>query len=358
MSRKYSLFFLLFLTFCRPDPPEATSVADGEPYIQIQVIADKVERRVILQEPPLSQNNCGGNEAVSSTIERSRTIVYIAEIGVELALNASGNLGVPGVGQVQVGGAIANQYQLGYGQEETITRSITVSAAPGTNMVHTLEQVEYWETGEVVIIAGNETYRHPYKLRSSFGVELVGSENQAACPTATLPPTEVPINTVAPTSTPTLPPSETSTPRPTYTPRPSPTPILDTPPGTILAFGDTWYQGGMEARLSNINFASDCFNATVHFELSILNNSGQTLVMNMDHGDVRAFDNNNAEYDPNFCSGPNTVRYVEDSLKAGEEYKVTLSLRPKILASSNQLVFIIEKAGRITNARWAADVPR
>ena len=55
----------------------------------------------------------------------------------------------------------------------------------------------------------------------------------------------------------------------TATPVPStPTPevMSDTPSGTVLNVGETWYQGGMEAKISNVNFASNCYNSTVEYD--------------------------------------------------------------------------------------------
>ena len=70
-------------------------------------------------------------------------------------------------------------------------------------MRHTIQQVEYWETGEFVIVIGGQSQKYPYKFRKDFGMELVISEN-LGCPTPRTPaPSPIPTLTPAPTPTPT-----------------------------------------------------------------------------------------------------------------------------------------------------------
>jgi hypothetical protein len=171
-------------------PTEVSQIVT--PAIQVIPSGEPPEKRVISSET-IPQNNCGGSAGVSSTIERSRSIVFTLDLGAEISVNASGSAGVPGIGEVQVGAKVAAKYGVSYGQEETLSRSLTVSAKEGTNILHTLQQVEYWETGELVIVAGEKSLSYPYSFRKDFGVEHVKSENMG-CPSLTPTPT--------PTSTP------------------------------------------------------------------------------------------------------------------------------------------------------------
>ena len=212
-------------------PLESTQVVI--PKVQAVPSGNPPEKRIISTET-ISQNNCGGSTDVSNTIERSRSIVYTVEVGAEISVNASGSAGVPGVGQVQVGNEVAAQYGVTYGKEETISRSLTVAAKEGTNMLHTFQQVEYRETGELIIMAGEKTLSYSYSFRKDFGIEFVKSEN-VGCPTSTISPTPTPA---IPTTT-SIPPTATPIP-PTATPTLSPTPIYDTFDDGCIN-GDLWH---------------------------------------------------------------------------------------------------------------------
>jgi hypothetical protein len=130
----------------------------------------------------------------------------------DYTVSANGDVGIPGIGSVGVGTEVARKYGVTYGQEQRLSRSVTVSAKEGTNMVHTIQQYEYWETGEVVISVGNQNLRLPYSFRRDFGIELVNSRNEDNCPTnptavqptllpSRVPPTPTPPTPIPPTPT-------------------------------------------------------------------------------------------------------------------------------------------------------------
>jgi hypothetical protein len=367
------LFIIALLAVaCTPEISETDeSIEQGEvsaALVSVQVFPESQERRVLSKED-LDLENCRGNQPLSSTIERTHTIFHVAEIGTSAEVNVSGSLGVAGVGEVEVGTAIAAHYNVSYGEEESVSRSVSVSAEKGSHVIHTVEQYEKWELGKIsVFVGGEEMVQEPYSFRKGFGVEVIDIVNVGGCDPTLLvtstdfgseaTPTNLPTYTPYPTFT--SEPKETATPRAMATPiPPTATPkAADTPPGTVLGVGETWYQGGMEARVSNINFASQCYHGTVQFDISISNNSGQTLVMNVTKEDVRVFDNNNIEYYPNYCSGVHSLIYIEDYLEAGAESANNLVLSPSLKSSTTQLIFHIEEAGRIKNAKWVVDVPR
>lgn len=195
----------------------ATAIQPTIPGSGIQVISsDKPrEKKAIAPPETIRQPNCGGSSTVSSHIERSYAIVHAMDVGGGATLKADGTIGLPGVASVGAGAEVAAKYGVTYGQEERLSRSLTVSAKEGTSMVHTIQQYEYWETGEIVITANNQTWRIPYKFRTDFGIQLLESKNIGNCTGAQ--PTSVQPGAVA-----TSPTSEvvvvTSTPSPIQAP--------------------------------------------------------------------------------------------------------------------------------------------
>ncbi len=143
-------------------------VPSGDPY-----------RRVFIDSPfEVFQNNCGGNAEVSNTVERSQTIIYEVEVGDEVEISITGEVSLPVVGKVEIGTALGQFYGITYGTEDELTRSLTVSAEGKTNVIHTLQKVEYWEEGELVWSSGDAKVTYPYRFRKDFGIELIESVEQ------------------------------------------------------------------------------------------------------------------------------------------------------------------------------------
>lgn len=235
------LFLILLMAGCDGSVTPPTQVAqDVIPRVQVIPSGNPPEKRIISEEV-ISQNNCGGSATVSSTVGRSYSVVYTLEIGAEMSVDASGSVGLPGVGEVEIGVEVATNYGVTYGREESLSRSLTVSAKEETSMLHSLQQVEYWETGELVIVYGEKEKRYPYSFRRDFGIELVKSENMC-CPSSTLvpetpmlpSPTPYPVTpSASPTDTPlqaaNTPVLPTDTPAPVETPMPTPVLSTNTP---------------------------------------------------------------------------------------------------------------------------------
>jgi hypothetical protein len=89
---------------------------------------------------------------------------------------------------------------------------------------------------------------------------------------------DVPAETPTPTA------SVTETHRPSETPASTNTPVAvadqDTAPGSVLEVGQEWVQNGMAMRLKSPPFAASC-DGFLEFELTIQNNAGQELVVNI-----------------------------------------------------------------------------
>jgi hypothetical protein len=245
----------------------------------VQVRTGTLEKRVIFEEI-IPQDNCNGTAPISSTIERSRTIIYILEVGGEVTINASGELGVPGIGKVSAGGAVAANYGVTYGEQEAISRSLTVSAGEGSHMLHTIQQIEYWDTGTLNISTKTQTMELPYAFRRGFGTEVVKTEN-VGCPgvylgntpdsiTETQTDTTEPTNTIQPTHTP----SSTNEAIPLVTPENR---LSNTPVGSVLRVGEAWTLDGLSVHLERIDFSMGY--ASIYF--SFHNTTGRTLFFHM-----------------------------------------------------------------------------
>jgi hypothetical protein len=274
-----ALFLLLSMLIagCGLVKSSSENAQVATPIVRVVPSDGPPEKRIISSEA-VPQNNCGGSAGVSSTIERSRSIIYTLEIGGEVTVDGNGSAGIPGIGEVQVGAEVAAKYGVTYGREETLSRSLTVSAKEGTNILHELRQVEYWETGELVITRGNRTLHYPYSFRKDFGVELVKSENMG-CPTSTpipqtaqspTPTTEsIPTPTVEPSAPPT---SEPTTSSPTTEPTSTPTSI----PGEFKALGESYEVSGISLALVDYNIKSD---GTIWLKFAVANQGSNKVLL-------------------------------------------------------------------------------
>lgn len=197
-----SLAVLVLIAACSgPEPKGGDEGSVALANVEVFVFPGEVEKRLISYED-VEQNNCDGSAEMSQTIKREHTVQYILEIGTELTVNAEGNVGIPGIGEVGLGAEVATHYGVGYGRQESLSRSVTVAAAPETNILHTIRQYEVWEIGEILVVAGENSQRLPYSFLRDFSVESVPPAN-FGCPGSSgneVNETES-VNTEAPTPT-------------------------------------------------------------------------------------------------------------------------------------------------------------
>ena len=180
------------------------------PQIKIEKSNASPEKRIISKES-LPQQNCGGSSSVTNEQERSHTIQFTLDVKGGITVSGGGEAEIPGVGKVNVGVAVAGEYGVGYGESTSMSRKLSVSAREGTSVIHDIQQVEYWQTGNInVLIDGKVTASYPYQFRTDFGFELVGTQPQP-CPTQVLPSIEP--STAQPTRIlPTFEPTQVETP--------------------------------------------------------------------------------------------------------------------------------------------------
>lgn len=170
------LFVMILMAACTPTVGES-GIAQAP---EIFVFPMTTEDRLISTEDIL-QDNCNGSAEKSDTVERSHSVLRTLELGAGITVDAGGRAGIPGIGEVGVGAAVASHYQVSYGSEETVTRSTTVKAREGTSIQHTIRQYEVWEKGEVLISAGGINRRIPYSFRKDFRMETLPPAN-IGCP--------------------------------------------------------------------------------------------------------------------------------------------------------------------------------
>jgi len=189
LQKLWSLMILLaFLVTSCGTPPQTNQSA----VIEIQITGSEPKE---IETETIPQQNCTGTAEVENTVQKSRTIQYVIEVQNGTSVNANGQIGFAGT-DIELGATVANHFGQSYGTSESLSRSITVKAGIGTDMQHTIRQVEIWKIGQAKISVGGQETVIPFKFRSDFAIELVNSVDLKDCGTSN---TE---NTTSPTAQP------------------------------------------------------------------------------------------------------------------------------------------------------------
>ena len=96
-------------------------------------------------------------------------------VGQGLTVDVDGKLEVLGT-EVNLGAAISSELGYEYGTTESISRSITVRAAPKTHMLHVIQLSEIWEAGIARITVNGQSMDIPFRYRANFSIDLLESE--------------------------------------------------------------------------------------------------------------------------------------------------------------------------------------
>lgn len=130
------LFFLVLLALasCKPGKEDVIG------FDNMKINITGTETRGIVEET-ITQCNCGGNAEVANEVQKSRLIEHVIEAQNGLAINTNGRIEVAG-SSIDLGATVARQLGRTYGTAETLSRSVTVKALPGTNMTHRIKQQE------------------------------------------------------------------------------------------------------------------------------------------------------------------------------------------------------------------------
>ncbi len=333
-----ALLSFVVLISCTSDSDESNTIN-----AEVLVFPSETEKRLISEET-IPQNNCSGSVEISQSVKREHSIFYSLELGSEIKVSADGKAQIPSIGEVGVGVEVATHYQVGYGREESIGRSITVAAKEGTHIQHTVQQYEIWETGEVLIQAGEARQRLPYSFRRDFAIELLESLD-IGCPTSAKTGAETvqqPTDTTEPVEI------------------PAPTPIPDTPRGTILKVGETWIQNDVHLTLRDVEMRSEGGIGRVFLRFDVGNLTGSDLIVSFFAGDLSMVSNIGERFEPH---GGNT--YASDTatwnkvIENGDRKEVWfwMTNRPSwdgdIFASGfSHLTITVRNWGPISEAVW------
>ena len=185
-----AVLFSLLLSSCEIQKPQQNI----NPSIEIQ-LNDTVSK-VVVNTKQISQPNCTGSAEVESTVQMSRDIEHIIQVEQGVDVSAEGQIGFAGT-DVNLGAVIANKYGQSYGITETISRLVTVKAKPGTNMLHTVQEVEIWKVGQAIITVGDQQTTVPFRFRNDFDLEFVDSQNLDNCESIIATPADINSDTVS-----------------------------------------------------------------------------------------------------------------------------------------------------------------
>ena len=223
--------------------------------------------------------------------------------------------------------------------------------------------LEQWEQAKAEfeqVIAGDPNYKDVQAKLVEIEARLV--EIRAATPTATPVPTEAVVvtptatNTPQPSPTPTRTsiPTDTPLPTPTNTPIPTPTPIPNTPPGTVLNLGETWYQDGIA--LTFVEWQE------MNIWFTVENYSGGELYFSFSKDTFGIYDDKQvrSEYTHSVIWRDEGMGRVSDKLDAGERLTFEVELNQYYPIRPGEWKYFIVKVdelSRVMNAKWRVDIP-
>ena len=171
-----SFFFVLMLAGCSPTVAPSGNVelpSNSQNYrVEIINLTEPVYETVRTEN--IDQPNCNGTGDVDNVVERTMGINHSIELGLGLTVDIDGKLELFGTG-VDLGAAISNELGYQYGITESISRSITVRAAPKTHVIHTVKLSEVWESGTARVSSNGESIDIPFRFRANFSIDLLES---------------------------------------------------------------------------------------------------------------------------------------------------------------------------------------
>ena len=173
---------VLFLAACNGGTTPTDIAAPGNPVLEVKETS--VSEDTVAE--PIYLNNCGNPASVSHVSTHSQAIT----------IGGSAGLGVSGV---VVSGSVEGKYS----STKNVSKSLTVTAAPETNMKFVLLWTEKVREGTVTVVG--QSGQATYQVSVPISVELSSAED-IGCLTSTPEtptPTQPPTPTLTPTSTPT-----------------------------------------------------------------------------------------------------------------------------------------------------------
>jgi hypothetical protein len=379
---------LLVLISCSPSmktPTAASPEIAQKPDLRYFVTLDEApDVRLTSGAFEVTTNNCGSLTNSVETFDRSREFSVALELNLTQSVVGEVGGGVPGVAEAKLGAEIGNSLGITIGSKETVRSERRIETPANNQTTTTLQWEELWSKGVVTIEHGDGTKvgEVPFAALTALRLTQLKVETLACAPVPGLPTdTPVPEPTSTATSAPTpLPPPATPTPvpptptlivvPPTLTPIPQPTSIPNTPPGTVLNQGDTWYADGVELRLAEAiydptgsNIGRSCY--VVRFEMR--NRSASPIYFSMDSDQFWITDNLGQRYEMKgrfsphpYCSVEGYGPPIEIAIKPGQKFDYNWLdggwcmqfYVPVADSNINMLTVHVANLSRIAKAEW------
>jgi len=130
----------------------------------------------IIKTKTVSVDNCGGGGPISEALGAEETISVSIEKIDGQKISIGGGVTLEGFGSLNIGGEIARQYGLTYGQHTTVSDSRSVTVDAGKNVLYTVESRAHFDTGTVVVTDGHRTERFPYEILTKIDVVAKGTD--------------------------------------------------------------------------------------------------------------------------------------------------------------------------------------
>lgn len=179
MKKTYNIAFIILLitailSGCVPSASDNEDSPTNNISYQVEIINLTEPIYESIRTEIIKQPNCNGTGEVDNVIERTMGINHSIMVGAGLTVDVDGKLEVFGTG-VDLGAAISSELGYEYGTVESITRSITVRAAPQTYMAHTIKLSEVWEAGTARVTTNGQSTDIPFRYRANFSIDLIES---------------------------------------------------------------------------------------------------------------------------------------------------------------------------------------
>ncbi len=197
-----SFFIATIIMGCSPiaASPEDNGLPSKPQNYRVEIIDLSEPVYETIRTENIEQPNCNGTGDVDNVVERTMGINHSIEVGLGLTVDIDGKLELFGTG-VDLGAAISNELGYQYGVIESISRSITVRAAPKTHVIHTVKLSEVWESGTARVSSNGESIDIPFRFRANFSIDLLDS-TPVSCETGLALVTQTVVQPITqPTST-------------------------------------------------------------------------------------------------------------------------------------------------------------
>jgi hypothetical protein len=358
---------LLLTTRCGPQPEpmsQSTPVPSGVEVVNIlekDTVTNEITQHKIF-------NQCDSASPFKAQIQFSQANSQKGEQELVLGAGIGGEVGVSEIAEVTIEGKLEQHFRESAIKQRGHEESVAIEVPPRTQQEYTIVwresrregTVQYIENGESETI--NYSYRIGLELTSATGRDLPcpGQEpnKMGAMPTYTPYPTHTPYPTYTPNVVPTPEPTE-ALPMPTpvvvivtATSTPVPTELPFTPPGSVLAVGDTWRQGEVSLTLDKVLLNP----SDLRPSFTLRNEGSQRIIGSYTtNKNIKVEDNLGIVY----TVGPYYRIKRDFTLDPGESYTINGGL-PYDGDLANKMVewvlITVDDISSIQNARWKVNV--